>query len=326
MIPDSASLHAELTALHRSQAIIRFGLDGTIRDANEKFLSLMGYSLEEVRGHHHRIFVDPEEAKTPSYRQFWESLGRGEFRSAEFRRRAKDGREVWLQATYNPVLGPDGRPLEVVKYATDITAQKAEANDHRQQMAAVNRAQARIEFALDGTILDANENFLTAVGYRREEVVGRHHRMFVETVEAQSPGYRQFWNDLRSGKVLAGTFCRRGQRGREVWLQATYNPVFGQSGQVEKVVKYATDITSLVKARRQYAKNLEGVVGVIRDVAGQINLLALNAAIEAARAGTVGRGFAVVAQEVKRLAAQVEAATGKMDDELRRLQDESSGS
>ena len=236
-------LQGRLAALDRSQAIIEFSTDGVILDANANFLRAMGYARDEVVGRHHSMFVEPDYARSDEYRAFWEALRRGEFTSAEYRRLAKGGREVWIQASYNPILGADGQPKSVVKYATDITAAKQRAADDAGQIQAIGRSQAVIAFALDGTILEANANFLAAMGYAADEIVGRHHRMFVEPAEAASAGYRQFWDRLRRGEYVAAEFKRLAKGGREVWIQASYNPILGTDGQPFKVVKFATDVT-----------------------------------------------------------------------------------
>ncbi|MDZ5650648.1 PAS domain-containing methyl-accepting chemotaxis protein [Nitrospirillum sp. BR 11828] len=238
---------ATLAALAKSQAVIEFALDGTILDANEKFLKTMGYTLAEVKGRHHSLFLEPCQKDSAEYRQFWESLRRGEYQAAQFKRRGKGGREVWIEASYNPVLGRDGRPYKVVKYATDVTAAKREQADLLGQVTAINKSQAVIEFTLDGIILRANDNFLNAMGYTLAEVEGRHHSLFVETGQKDSAEYRQFWEALRRGDYQAAQFKRVGKGGREVWIEATYNPILDPDGKPYKVVKYATDITRQVR-------------------------------------------------------------------------------
>ncbi len=207
--------------------MIEFDLEGHILDANDNFLALVGYSRSEVVGQHHRMFVTPEDAKSAAYQEFWRHLGAGEFVSGEFHRLGKDGREVWLQAVYNPILGIDGKPWKVVKFAVDVTAAKLANAEFEGKVAAINRSQAVIEFDLDGHILDVNDNFLNAVGYTRDDVVGRHHRMFVAPETAQSHEYADFWRSLAEGEFVSGEFHRYGKDNRDVWLQATYNPIFG---------------------------------------------------------------------------------------------------
>ncbi len=239
----------KILALDRSQAVIEFALDGTILAANGNFAATVGYAPQEFVGHHHRMFVPAEIAESREYIDFWAALARGEFRSGEFRRLAKGGREIWLQATYNPVLDPAGRPLKVVKFASDITADKLRGADAAGKLKAIDRSQAVIEFTPDGTILTANENFLACVGYRLDEIAGRHHRMFVDPEERDAPPYAAFWASLGKGEFRSGEFGRRGKDGRRIWLQATYNPVFGPDGKPVKIVKFASDITADVERR-----------------------------------------------------------------------------
>jgi methyl-accepting chemotaxis protein len=233
----------KVDAIMRSQAVIEFTLDGTILTANANFLGAVGYPLEEVQGKHHRMFVDPALAQSAEYAEFWRALGAGQFQSGEYRRFGKGGKEIWLQASYNPILDKAGKPIKVIKFASDITEQKNRAADMAGQVAAISRAQAVIEFKLDGTILTANENFLTTLGYRLEEVQGRHHRMFVEPSYGASAEYDQFWARLRGGEFISSEFKRFGKGGKEVWIMASYNPVFDASGKPMKVVKFASDIT-----------------------------------------------------------------------------------
>ena len=242
-----AELEDQVKALHRVQAVIEFHLDGTIVHANDNFLQTLGYTLEEIQGKHHAMFVDAEYAQSREYRDFWANLGRGEFEAGQYRRLGKGGREIWIQASYNPVFDSHGRPYKVVKFATDITAQKFQAADFAGQLAAINKSQAVIEFDLEGRILAANENFLAAMGYALDEVRGQHHAMFAEPDYRQSAEYRAFWAKLGRGEYDAGQYKRLGKGGREVWIQASYNPIYDMNGRPFKVVKYATDITAQVR-------------------------------------------------------------------------------
>lgn len=241
-----AELEAQVAALHRVQAVIEFALDGTILQANDNFLQAMGYRLEEIQGKHHSLFVDPEQARSAEYREFWTRLGRGEYDAGQYRRFGKGQREIWIQASYNPVLDRQGRPYKVVKFATDITAQKLQAADSAGQLAAIDKSQAVIEFGMDGRILSANDNFLAATGYSLDDVRGQHHSLFVEPEYRGSAEYRQFWEKLGRGEYDAGQYRRLGKGGREVWIQASYNPILDLNGKPFKVVKYATDITAQV--------------------------------------------------------------------------------
>jgi len=245
-----------LDALSRSLAMIEFAPDGTILTANANFCQALGYQLSEIKGRHHSLFVDPDEVATPAYAEFWAKLGRGEFDSREYRRLGKGGREVWIQASYNPVRDRNGRVMKVVKVASDITAEKLRALDAQARIEALSRAQAVIEFDVDGRILSANSNFLSTLGYALDEIVGKHHQMFRRPEEAQSPEYAAFWRRLNAGEFVAAEFRRIGKGGREVWIQASYNPVFDLKGRVTKVVKFATDVTPRVQAVNEIGEGL----------------------------------------------------------------------
>jgi len=233
----------KLAALDRSQGVIEFRPNGEIVSANDNFLTLMGYDLNEITGKHHKMFVAPDYAQSPEYKDFWAKLGKGEFESGEYLRYDKAGNEVWIQASYNPVTASNGKVTRVVKYAIDITAEKLKNAYYSGQIDAINQSQAVIEFEPSGKILHANDNFLNTVGYTLKEIQGKHHSMFVDPAYRSSSEYRLFWEQLAEGQFQSGEFHRIGNGGKEVWIQATYNPIFDHNGRVFKVVKYATDIT-----------------------------------------------------------------------------------
>jgi methyl-accepting chemotaxis protein len=245
----SAHAAEQAAALNRSQAVVRFGLDGTVLDANQAFLEAMGYRLEEVKGQQHWMFAAPAEAQSHTYEDFWKSLRRGEDRSADYMLLGRGAREVWFRATYAPVSDESGRPCEIVMFGTLITQEKKIAIDYGGQVAAIDRLQAVVQFDLSGHIEDVNDNFLKAVGYRAEEVKGQHHFMFVDEAYAVSPEYKEFWEKLKRGEHFSAVYQRIGKGGRSVWLHASYNPILDASGQPYKVVKYATDVTTSMEAR-----------------------------------------------------------------------------
>ncbi len=364
-------LEGKVSSIERAQAVIEFALDGTILRANDNFLQVMGYTAAEIVGKHHSLFVEPAEASSFDYTSFWRRLNGGEFISAQFKRVAKGGREVYIQATYNPILGADGKPVKVVKFATDVTERVLHEAEFSGQVEAISRAQGVIEFALDGTILTANDKFLKLMGYELSEIRGQGHSLFVTEAFTKTEEYAAFWQRLRRGDYVAGEFHRIAKGGRDVYIQASYNPIYDLNGKPLKVVKYCSDVTARrvalnrttelsrslqelsaaveemavtgrsiagtmehtklaadkanasvadadASARRlsEATVAMDGIVELITNITGQINLLALNATIESARAGEAGRGFAVVATEVKNLANQAKRASEQIASEI----------
>lgn len=244
----------QLNAVSKAMAVIEFNLDGSIITANDNFLNTLGYTLAEVQGKHHSLFVEEKYRNSGEYREFWAKLNRGEFVSDEFKRFGKGGKEVWIQASYNPIFDAEGKPFKVVKYATDITAQKLQSADWSGQMSAIRKAMAVIEFNMDGTIIVANDNFLNTLGYTLSEVQGKHHSMFVDEKYKASSEYRDFWARLNRGEFFADEFKRIGKGGKEIFIQASYNPIRNADGVPYKVVKYATDVTAAVNLREEAAK------------------------------------------------------------------------
>ena len=240
-----------IAAIGRAQAVIEFDLDGTIISANDLFLAAVGYSLAEIKGKHHSMFVASGERDSSAYREFWASLNRGEFQSAEYKRFGKGGKEVWILASYNPILDDTGKPFKVVKFASDVSAQKLKTADFEGQIEAIGKSQAVIEFDMEGMVLNANANFLGALGYSLGEIRGRHHSLFVPPDQRDSEAYRAFWANLKRGEFQSGEFRRLGKGGREVWIQASYNPIRDLNGKPYKVVKYAADTTAQVVARKK---------------------------------------------------------------------------
>jgi methyl-accepting chemotaxis protein len=248
--------YAVLDALSRSQAIIEFDLNGKILKANDNFCKAVGYQQSEIVGRSHSMFLSSEDAASPEYKAFWAKLSRGEYDQGQYRRQAKNGDEIWIEASYNPVFR-FGKPYKVVKIATDITAIKRKSAEDDGKLAALSRAQAMIEFTPDGKILSANENFLATLGYTAEEIIGKHHQMFCEPAYAQSQDYRDFWKELGKGHFSTGQFMRFGKDGKRVFIQASYNPIIDDRGRVFKVVKFAFDVTDRMHAVEELGAALE---------------------------------------------------------------------
>ena len=261
---------AQAEAVSRAQAVIEFNMDGTIVTANENFLNALGYSLPEIRGKHHSMFVDQATRDSAVYREFWAKLNRGQFDSGEYKRIGKGGKEVWILASYNPVIDQNGKPLKVVKFATNVTAQKLQNADLAGQIAAIGKSQAVIEFNMDGTIITANSNFLNALGYSLGEIQGRHHSMFVDPADRDSAEYREFWASLNRGNYQAAEYKRLGKGGKEIWIQASYNPILDLNGKPFKVVKYATDTTAQAIARMRSEK-VRGMMDQVASGAEELN-------------------------------------------------------
>ncbi|MGI9330578.1 MAG: PAS domain-containing protein [Gammaproteobacteria bacterium] len=242
-------LEAIYQAIDRVQAVIEFSLDGTVITANDNFLNTFGYSSDEIVGQHHRMFCEPDYAASSEYANFWKKLGSGEFHTAEFKRLAKNKRPIWLRASYNPVFDKTGKVIRVIKFATDVSAEKLKTAEYEGKMQAIDRVQAVIEFELDGIVITANENFLRIFGYKLDDIVGKHHRMFCEPGYSESSEYAQFWQKLGRGEFECGEFKRIDKDGGEIWLQASYNPILDADGNPLKIVKFASDISQEVEKR-----------------------------------------------------------------------------
>lgn len=263
-------LQAINTALNRVQALIEFNLDGTILHANENFLQTVGYTLDEVQGKHHAMFCDAQYVQSGEYRALWERLGRGEYDQGDYKRIGKDGREIWISASYNPIFDADGKPYKVIKFATVITESKLKSAESESKVAAIDKAQAVVEFDMGGHVLSANENFLDTMGYSLDDIRGEHHRMFCEAEYGNSSEYKRFWQKLNRGEFDTGRYKRIGNNGKVVWIQATYNPVLDLNGKPYKVVKFATDITPQVELETSVAAKSQSDSGKIRKLLASV--------------------------------------------------------
>ncbi|MGU3494444.1 methyl-accepting chemotaxis protein [Xanthobacteraceae bacterium A53D] len=295
-----------LAALDKALAVIEFSPTGEILAANTNFLDVVGYAASEIVGKSHRIFMPAGEADTAAYRAFWQRLAKGEFQAGEFGRVAKGGKTVWLEATYNPVVDGAGKVLKVIKFAADVTGQKARSLDSEGQIDAISKSQAVIHFTVDGIITEANANFLSALGYSLDEIVGRHHSMFVRPEEKTAPAYRAFWDALRSGRYQQGEFQRVSKAGSEVFIQATYTPIIDATGRPFKVVKFATDTTAAVTDRLRRRRVQQEIASDLTGILGELSQTSLQASSASAATSQTAANVQSVAAGAEQLATSVE--------------------
>ena len=307
-------LAATLVAINKAQASIEFRLDGTILTANPNFLGAMGYTLQEIQGKHHSMFVEPAYRDSAEYKAFWEKLRHGEFQAAQFKRVGKGGREVWIEASYNPIFDKHGKPYKIIKFATDVSRQKAEYAELAGKVNAISRSQAVIEFNLDGTIITANQNFLSVLGYRLEEIAGKHHSMFVSDSERNSDEYKQFWKNLNRGEFQAGQYKRIGKGGAEIWIEASYNPVLDLNGKISKVVKFATDIT---QRKLQNASLVADVMKMVDTISDSVESLEKTAHSQSTAAAETSDRSATVSAATEQLTASVNEIARQITEAVR---------
>lgn len=316
MFPLNRRTNARLEALEKSYAVIEFKPDGTILRANDKFCGVMGYDESELAGNHHRMFVDPEDFASPDYAAFWSELKAGHFQAAEFRRLGKGGHERWMEATYNPVLDKKGKVERILKLASDVTEKRVRRFDYESQVTAINRSQAVIEFAMNGTILKANKVFQDFFGYRIEEIQGLHHRILCDSSYASSNEYTAFWEKLGRGEFHSGEFKRYLKSGEEVWLRATYNPVFDLAGNPTKVVKLATDATADVRQRLAREEVQAEITLGLQSVAEAAASASREAGEAAGASSDAAANVQAVAAGAEELAASFEEISRRVNEAL----------
>jgi len=318
----TARLEAQgkLAAIDKAQAVIEFDLNGQVLMANDNFLQLTGYSLDEITGRHHRMFVTPEQVGGGEYQAFWDRLMRGEFESGEYKRIGKAGKEVWIQATYNPIFDRQGRLVKVVKFASDVTDAKLRNAEATAKVAAIDLGQAVVEFDLDGRVITANRNFLAAMGYSLREIQCQHHSMFCTHAYTQSGDYRDFWLRLSEGQFINGRFHRKGKFDRDVWIQATYNPILDLNGKVAKVVKYAFDVTNEVQLEQRIAANSAEMTRSVHTLVHSITAIATNSGVAAEMAQearcSAEAGHAALSKSIEAIGA-IQTSSGRVGEIVR---------
>jgi methyl-accepting chemotaxis protein len=295
---------ALLAALDKSMARIEFGVDGLVTDANDGFLATLGYSLDEIKGRHHRMFVEPSFAQGPDYARFWQMLSEGQFQSAQYKRIAKGGREVWIQASYNPVFDSNGKTFKVVKFATDITAQKVAEARQKELIQAVE---------LNASGLGASAAELSAISQTMTANAEETSAQASVVSAASEQVNKNVQTVATSAEEMSASI-------REIAKNAT-----DAARVATQAVKVADTTNTLVGKLGESSAEIGKVIKVITSIAQQTNLLALNATIEAARAGEAGKGFAVVANEVKELAKETAKATEDISQKIEAIQGDTRG-
>ncbi|MEM1069125.1 MAG: PAS domain-containing methyl-accepting chemotaxis protein [Planctomycetota bacterium] len=299
----------KIAASNKSLSVIELAMDGTIVNANQNFLDAVGYELDELVGQHHSLLVDPKCQASADYTGFWNELKQGQYKSGQYKLLGKNRKEVWIQGSYSPVIGADGRPTTVVAFCSDITDQKIQNADFQSQLSAIKRSQAVIEFDMSGKILTANDIFLDAMGYTLEEVKGQHHRMFVDPAERESTEYHEFWEKLRRGEFVQGEYRRIGKGGDEVWIQGSYSPILDLNGRPYKVVKYATDVTARVKLEQASDEQHRKTDRLIQEVVESSHQFAEGARVVAESSANLSDGAQNQAASVEEMNAAVSEMT-----------------
>ncbi len=244
-------LNYKFNAVNKSTAIIEFDKNGQIINANEIFLENFGYKINEVIGKHHSIFCKSEYVKSYEYKNFWEKLNSGSFFKDRFVRVDKSGNDIWLEATYNPVYDKNSNLKSILKLATNITEKVIEEQEKDSLIKGIDRSMAIIELNPEGFILNANDNFLNLTKYKLNEIKGKHHSLFCNKDYTKSEEYSVFWKKLNEGEFFSGRFSRLDKNGKEIWLNATYNPIYDYNGKIYKIVKFATDITERIIKQKE---------------------------------------------------------------------------
>lgn len=301
-------LKAMSDALHRVQAIIEFDLHGHVLTANQNFLDVLGYTADAVVGKHHRMFCEPAFTASEAYAQLWERLSAGQPEVGEFKRIGADGREVWLSASYNPVYNGEGELYKVVKFATDITTLVDKSAELDGKMTALDKSQAVVEFSLDGHVTAANANFLAVVGYTADELIGQHHRKLCDEAYTASADYAAFWERLRRGEFDSGRYRRRTRNGRTIWLQASYNPIYDGNGKLQKIVKFAADVTFQGELEEIVKRRADDFSSASTQIAQQSNDMAAGAQLLGATVEEMNATIEELTASISSIASNAQSA------------------
>lgn len=300
---DQERVQQTLDAIAAQIGYIEFSPSGIIESANDMLLSVIGYERQELIGKHHRLLCDSSYTSSSEYQRFWDDLGRGIKKQGTFPRFAKDGRRVWLEATYFPVTNGEGNVFKVIKLATDATAAQEKVADDSAMLDAIDRYMAVIKFTPEGKILEANDNFLTTTGYAKDEIIHQHHKMFCfDDFYRDNP---DFWKRLARGESFSGQFERKDKTGKSIWLEATYSPVLDAGGKVYKVIKFAADITARVNNAREAADVAAATSEETSQIAAEATR-ALNLAVETSASALAEVASATeVSRDLETQAAQI---------------------
>ena len=305
-------LRAKWDAISRVQGIIEFDMAGNVVAANEIVMAANGYRVEEILGRHHSTFLSAQQAASAEFAEFWKGLREGRTQTSEYKRVGKNGKEFWVKASYHPIFDEQGRPFRVVGFSSDNTEVMLRRANFEGQVAAINKAECVVEFGLDGTIVTVNEKFLTTTGYRLDEIKGRHHSVMVESATAASVEYKRFWDDLRAGQYQTGLYKRLGKNGKEIWLQASYNPILDLNGQPWKVVKYATEVTDTARLLQGVSESANSLAAAAEELTAVSHQMGQNSEDTAGQATVVSAASEEVSKNVQTVAIAAEEMTASI--------------
>lgn len=250
----ASKANAVIDAIKSGVAWIEFSPEGIIQDVSDLFLNFTGYEKREVIGKHHAVMCTQKFSNSPDYKEFWRDLASGRSHRGTFERVRKSGKPLWLEAVYFPVV-ENGIVTRVMKIASDVTEDLESRKSSESILSAINRSQVIIEFTPDGKTITANQNFFNLMNYTAKEVEGAHHKLYCDDRFYEE--HPNFWRELSRGEVKSGQFVRIKKGGEKIWLEASYNPIFDSSGEVSRVIKFASDVTDRVLQAQRVAAAAE---------------------------------------------------------------------